>query len=97
MFEISKDFTGGNIEVISISENEAVLKKELRDTGEEWFYWAFCVRGAQGKTIKFDICDNYIGPFGPAVSEDNRNWRWLNKKDSDHSFTYEFSKDENCV
>ena len=38
MFEISKDFTGGNIEVISQSEDEALLKKELRGTGEEWFY-----------------------------------------------------------
>lgn len=97
MFEISNDFVGGNIEVISVDKQEAVLKKELRDTKGEWFYWAFCVRGAQGKTVKFDISDNYIGPFGPAVSHDNRNWRWLESRDDDRRFTYTFSEDEDCV
>lgn len=97
MFEISKDFTGGNIEVISQSEDEALLKKELRGTGEEWFYWAFCVRGAQGRTVKFDISDPYVGPFGPAVSHDGRCWKWLGQRDSKHGFTYTFSEDESCV
>ena len=97
MFEITKAFTGGNIEIISLTENEARLKRELRDTSEEWFYWAFCVKGAQGKTVKFDIGNDYLGPFGPAVSHDLKNWHWLNKRDSDRCFTYTFSQDEACV
>ena len=97
MFEISKDFTGGNIEVISANNNEVKLQRELRDTSDEWFYWAFCVKGAQGKTVKFDIGDDYLGPFGPAVSHDLENWQWLNKRDSDRCFTYTFSEDEKCV
>ena len=87
MFEITKDFTGGNIEVISATNNEVKLQRELRDTSDEWFYWAFCVKGAQGKTVKFDIGDDYLGPFGPAVSHDLENWQWLNKRDSDRCFT----------
>lgn len=97
MFEISKNFIGGNIEVKSIGENEAVLRRELRDTEGEWFYWAFCVCGANDRTVTFDICDDYLGSFGPAVSHDNRNWHWLNQRNSDKSFTYTFSDDEDCV
>ena len=29
---ISKDFPGGNIEVISIAEDEVIIERELRDT-----------------------------------------------------------------
>lgn len=97
MLEVSNKFEGGNIEVISVNDGKIVLRRELRDTNGEWFYWAFCVRGAQGKTITFDITDNYVGPFGPAVSRDNENWRWLDKRNDDHSFTYTFSENENCV
>lgn len=97
MISIHNNFIGGNIGVVSIKENEVTLKNELRDTAGEWFYWAFCVCGAQGKTVKFDITDNYIGPFGPAVSHDNRNWHWLNERNDDRSFTYTFSENEDCV
>lgn len=36
--EIIKDFEGGNIEVINIKENECVLRREMRDSGGDWFY-----------------------------------------------------------
>lgn len=44
--EITENFSGGNIEVLKIDGNTVYLKNELRDTAEDWFYWAFCVSGA---------------------------------------------------
>ena len=94
---ISKDFTGGNIEVVSISEHEVVLKNERRDSADDWFYWAFCVEGAEGKTVRFRFDQkNRIGHFGAAVSTDLIHWRW-SENDQDESFTYTFGEAETRV
>ena len=62
--EISKNFIGGNIKVIRRTGNEIYLENELRDTGQDWFYWAFCAEGAAGQTVTFRFQDNRLGYFG---------------------------------
>ncbi len=100
--EISKDFVGGNISVESIeniSDNDVCvhLKNEIRDTVGDWFYWAFKVVGANGKTVKFIFDEpDRVGYFGAAVSLDFKNWNWVDNADGE-SFTYTFGESETEV
>lgn len=48
---IHQNFIGGNITVKEIDGNTVVLENELRDTTGDWFYWAFCVEGAEKKPL----------------------------------------------
>lgn len=96
MMLIHKDFTGGNVTVKSIEGDVIYIENELRDTVEDWFYWAFCVEGAQGKTLTFKMQPNRLGDFGPAVSHDLKSWRWLDRVDGD-SFSYTFGENESKV
>ena len=93
---LNTDFTGGNITVTEQKNNVFYLENQLRDTKEDWFYWAFCVENAGGETLTFNFQNNRIGHFGPAVSRDLENWFWLESCDGD-SFTYSFKPDENKV
>lgn len=72
------------------------LENEIRDTTHDWFYWAFCVEGAQGETLTFQFGPNRLGYFGPAVSHDLKKWHWLDSVDGD-SFTYTFGENEDKV
>ncbi len=81
--EIDSDFPGGNIMVVSVSEEGAALRPELRDTPVPWFYWYFRVRGGAGRvtTFRFDTPDCVVGALGPAWSLDGgRRWQWLGAK-----------------
>lgn len=96
--EITKNFSGGNIEVLKIEDNTVYLKNELRDTAEDWFYWAFCVSGANGKTVKFVLDNqNRVGYYGAAVSHDLKNWEWSGTRIDGASFTYTFKENEDKV
>ncbi len=100
--EISTSFPGGNIRVIKIEGDTVVLKNELRDTKGDWFYWAFCVRGAGGRTITFRFDEKKrVGYWGGAVSHDLLRWNWSGSRhvyeDGTESFTYTFGQDENLV
>ena len=53
--KIHTNFIGGNSIVKNQTAQAVVLENELRDTTKDWFYWAFCVEGAQGKTITFHL------------------------------------------
>ncbi len=98
MLKITSAFTGGNIEVVKISEHEVILKNDLRDTAGDWFYWAFCVEGAAGKTIRFKFSEkNRVGYYGAAVSMDLETWHWTGNRGSDESFTYTFGGEEHKV
>jgi hypothetical protein len=93
---IHKNFIGGNIKVVSQNDNDVYVENELRDTQGDWFYWAFCVENACGKTITFHFQDVRLGFYGPAVSHDLKEWRWLNDK-GENEFTYTFGENENKV
>ena len=94
--EITKDFSGGNIEVLKTEGDTVYLKNEMRDTEGDWFYWAFCVTGAAGKTVQFVFDnENRVGRYGAAVSRDLKNWEWSNTRTGGAAFTYTFrSADE---
>ena len=90
--KIHNDFTGGNILVKSIDRNVITLENELRDT-LDWFYWAFCIEGAEGQELTFNMQSTRLGYWGPAVSHDLKSWQWLDSSD-ENSFTYRFDEDE---
>lgn len=94
---IHTDFIGGNSVVVRQTGHTVVLENELRDTDRDWFYWAFCVEGAQGETVTFQLQETRLGRFGPAVSHDGEAWRWLGRLDSPTAFTYTFGAAEERV
>ncbi|MCP4608103.1 MAG: peptidase M14 [Planctomycetes bacterium] len=92
---IDADFPGGNVIVERIEGNTIFLRPDLRDTSTWWFYWYFRIRGAAGRTLKFQFTGkNPIGTQGPAFSTDGGGtWSWLDSKAvKDSSFTYEFEQ-----
>lgn len=77
-FTIDAGIPAGNIVVEAIDGDTVRLRQDLRDTSGHWFYWAFRVRGAAGRTLTFDFGDSpAVGTRGAAVSEDRGgHWRW---------------------
>jgi hypothetical protein len=96
--KIDADFPGGNIMVRGIDGDTIKLSQDLRDTAGSWFYWSFRIRGAEGRTLHFEI-PGVIGARGPAVSHDGINWHWLSDKPdfSWDEFDYTFKPDEKEV
>ena len=98
--EITKNFSGGNINVLAIDGDNIFIEREVRE-GTGYFYWAFCVTGAAGRTLRFRFPGHTrVGRFGAAVSHDLKSWQWGGNKeiiDGGDSFTYTFSSDESCV
>lgn len=96
--KIHNNFIGGNAVVTKIEGSEVYIENELRDTERDWFYWAFSVEGAEGKTLTFNLQQTRLGYFGPAISHDLISWSWLSEENLwENSFSYSFSKDENKV
>ncbi len=106
--KIDKEIIGGNIEILEIDGDRVRVERELRDTrpDRDWFFWAFRVTGAAGRTVTFEFPHkSRVGYWGAAVSHDQIHWSWTgNKKikifDDEsriESFTYTFGKDENEV
>ena len=95
--KIHDNFTGGNIRIEQKTGDVFYLNNALRDTTEDWFYWAFCAEEAQGREVTFKFPDCRIGYFGPAVSHDLKKWEWLGGGKDKNSFTYVFDDDENKV
>lgn len=97
--KISKNFCGGNIEVLSIGESEVTLEREIRDSNGDWFYWAFCVEDACPKEkdqhkVTFTFPRNRrVGKFGAAVSHDLIHWDWTHSK-VENGFSYTFHPGE---
>lgn len=97
MMRIHSDFEGANAKVLRIENSVVYLQNELRDTTTDWFFWSFCVEGAQGRTLTFVFDKNWVGYFGAAVSYDYENWHWSETRISPSSFTYTFSDTESKV
>ena len=99
--KITTNFCGGNGKVLSVDTENKIVRfaQELRDTEGGWFYWAFCVEGAAGETVTFDMApQSYIGYFGAAVSHDLVRWDWTYTANSARTaFTYTFGADETRV
>lgn len=97
MIRIHNNFVGGNIQLIKRMGQDVYLRNELRDMVDDWFYWAFCIEGAQGETLTFHLGHGRVGYWGPAVSHDRKEWTWLNTGIGGDTFTYTFREDEDCV
>ena len=92
---VDADFPGGNIIVDRVEGDTVFLRPDLRDTSTWWFYWHFRVRGAAGRTLKFQFEGrNPIGTQGPAVSTDSgHTWSWLGPRTvKNSSFMYTFDE-----
>lgn len=96
-YNITDAFCGGNIIVSKIEADTVYLRPDLRDTAGEWFYWAFCVEHAAGKTLTFVLEGDWVGYFGPAVSHDLQAWQWLGSREDGARFRYTFGAGENRV
>ena len=96
---ITADFPGGNIRLLSCEGDTVRLTPDLRDTQGDWFYWAFRVEGAQGRTLTFTFGQNIVGYAGAAVSHDYVNWNWQyeHRSESTDRFTYSFGPEETRV
>ncbi len=106
---IDCDFPGGNIIVDRIEGDNIYLQQDLRDTEGHWFYWAFRIKGAAGRTLTFNFTNGrVIGVLGPGVSPDLENWSWTGKESVEcgmrnaedgieSAFEYTFSEDEHTV
>jgi len=98
--QIDADFPAGNIAVEEIDGDIVRVHQDLRDTEGWWFYWAFRVRGAAGRALRFEFTDgDVVGVRGPAVSTDGgASWQWLSAEHGDtESFTYRFAPDAGDV
>lgn len=98
--EIEKNFSGGNISLIKIENDDVYIEREVREnTG--YFYWAFRVRNAENRTLRFIFpAHTRVGRFGVAVSHDLKAWHWSNTKckvNESEAFTYTFKEGENSV
>ena len=92
----------GNIFVAGIKGDTVELHNEVRDTAGWWFWWAFRVRGAEGRTIKFKFRPDpltgwheYVSLRGAVVSTDlGATWSYTEKEPfTKNEFTYTFGKD----
>ncbi|MDO5113629.1 MAG: M14-type cytosolic carboxypeptidase [Planctomycetia bacterium] len=101
---IDTDFPGGNIVVDSLTvegnSGTVRVRPDLRDSAD-WFYYAFRVKHAEGKTLQFVFnAPNKVGSRGPAISTDEgQTWRHLSDKPGFDSqkFTYTFGETESSV
>ncbi len=97
---LTADAPAGNVIVDDLDDATARIRQDQRGSTEPWFYWRFAVRGAQGRTIRFEFTDwDVIGSRGPCVSRDGgRSWDWLGRDDDQApTFTYRFAADESDV
>lgn len=78
-WQITTDIPAGNLIVDQIGGDVARIRQDQRGSTMPWFYWRFAVRGAQGRTVRFEFTDwDVIGTRGPCVSRDGgKSWSWL--------------------
>ena len=101
-FTVDDEIPAGNVIVDGIEGDAVRVRPDLRDS-PDWIYWAFRVKGAAGRTLRFAFDKRYAGgqvsARGPAVSRDRgRSWSYAAEKTSawDH-FDYTFAADEDEV
>lgn len=90
----------GNIVFEKIVNDTVYVSQDLRGAEKDWFYWAFRVRGAQGRTLTFVFTrSDVVGRRGPVVSPDKgKTYEYLAEKGAGkRTFTYAFSEDDREV
>ena len=95
-FTVDRNIPAGNIELEKIDGDTVYVHQELRDTEGSWFYWAFRVKGAGGRTVEFRFTRTVaVGTRGPCVSLDRgRTWNYSAEQGATRkSFVYSFPAD----
>ena len=95
-FTVDKNVPAGNIALDKIDGNTVLVHQELRDTPSPWFYWAFRVKGAQGRKLDFRFTQSVaVGTRGPCISLDKGNtWSYAAEKGATrNTFSYTFPSD----
>lgn len=99
-YSVTADFPGGNAMIEQSGEDTIRITPDLRDTTTAWFYWYFAVKGAEGKTLHFEVNrvagESSMGARGPGVSVDEgKTWKWLgsdaykeDEKKAEFSYTF---------
>ena len=83
----------GNIVFERVVNDTVYLHQDLRGAEKAWVYWAFRVKGAQGRKLTFVFTrSDVIGFRGPLVSVDKgKTYDYLAEKGAGkRNFTYEF-------
>ena len=100
---VDANVPSGNVIVDGIDGDVVRLRQDLRDS-PDWFYWAFRVRGAEGRTLRFEFDPTHAGggpvsARGAAVTSDGGvSWRYTEKEShSKRHFTYTFGPNEREV
>ena len=101
-FTVDTDIPAGNAIVNAVEGDRVSIRQDMRGTKGEWFYWAFRVRGAAGRSVRFDFRKadgtpaEIVGVRGPVVSTDGgRTFSYpLDGKSSSRGFTYAFAPSE---
>ena len=101
---VDANLPAGNVVVEEISGDTVRLRQDLRDTKGEWFYWAFRVTGAAGRTLTFSFTNKKsgggpVGVRGPVVSTDGgKTFSYpLDGKSKSDGFAYSFGPQDNEV
>lgn len=95
--EIFSDYPGGNIKIIDYKDNTVFVEQDLSGTNKWWFYWNFHAKSKNNREITFKFTNGeVVGPWGPAVSDDGLNWKWLGSSSiiNRSSFKYRFEDNE---
>lgn len=97
----------GNVGLLKLDGDDVWFSPELRDTAGDWFYWAFRVRNAGGRRLRFHGLREdgsasaipLLTTRGPAISNDcGRTWRWQGPGvATGDTFQYTFQPAENDV
>ena len=101
-FTVDADLPAGNIVVDGIDGDTVKVHQDLRDSSL-WFYWAFRVKDAAGRTLTFNFTDKRwngpVGVRGPVVSNDGgRTFSYpLDGKSRTDGFTYTFGPNDSEV
>lgn len=104
MGEITVDggIPSGNVIFEGFDGDTVKVRQDMRDSAD-WFYWAFRVRGAAGRTLKFAFTDPYgggpVSVRGPAVTKDGGvTWSYAAETSaSPDGFSYSFAPGEDEV
>lgn len=93
---VDKELPAGNIVFERLVNDTVYVHQELRGSKKAWFYWAFRVKGAQGRKLTFVFTKSFaLCERGPLVSLDKgKTYEYLAEEGSTpHTFTYTFPKD----
>ena len=93
----------GNIVCEGVEGDVVRVRQDVRDTTGGWFYWAMRVKGAAGRTLRFQFTDKYgggpVGVRGPVVTTDcGKTYSYpLDGKAKTDSFAWTFAPDQDEV